>query len=82
MYKSFERGIGQKRKERKKERGGVRSLPGRVSRSLKREQRAWYSHVLLGFTSGGGVQHTLSLIPERQTERAAAAGVRVENSTV
>lgn len=34
-----------------------------MSRSLKREHSAWYSQVLLGLTSGGGVQHTLSLIP-------------------
>lgn len=37
--------------------------PGNVSMSLKREHSAWYSQVLLGLTSGGGVQHTLSLIP-------------------
>lgn len=41
-------------------------VPGRVSRSLNLEQSAWYSHVLFGFTSGGGVQHTLSLIPARK----------------
>lgn len=44
-------------------------VPGSVSSSLNLEHSAWYSHVLLGLTSGGGVQQTLSFIPvaNRQT---------------
>lgn len=51
--------------------------PGKVSRSLKREHRAWYSQVLLGLTSGGGVQHTLSLIPAQH--RAAGEALAITN---
>lgn len=38
--------------------------------SLKREHSAWYSQVLLGLASGGGVQHTLSLIPVLKEKEA------------
>lgn len=40
-----------------------------MSRSLKREHSAWYSQVLLGLTSGGGVQQTLSLIPVKTLKK-------------